>query len=107
MSPAAALRSEVVHFYAPMIFGLLLVAGVVLAARRNRAGAAWQAYRGWLFIVPVMAAALFLGRETTILFFTGVAVLGFREFAQATALDVDRYLTGAVYVGILVAGAAA
>ena len=33
-----------------------------------------------------MAAALFLGRETTIIFFTLVGALGFREFARATGL---------------------
>jgi phosphatidate cytidylyltransferase len=106
MSPGEVFRSEVALFYAAVTFGLLLLASMVFAVLRNRAKDAWEAYNGWLFIVPVMATALFLGRETTIVFFTLVGALGFREFARATGLGADRYLTGGVYFGILAVGAA-
>src|SRR5262245_19333694 len=107
MSPREALYSPVVHFYLALVFGLLLVAGVPLALLRHRAGHAWRAYRGWLIMVPLVAAAMLLGRESAILFFTAVGLLGFREFARATALADDRYLTAGVYLGIVAAGAAA
>ncbi len=107
MSPAEMLRSPVALFYAAAAFGLLLAAGLVFAALRLHSGPAWQAYRGWLFIVPVTAIALILGRESAIVFFTAVGLLGFREFARTTGLSEDRYLTGGVYLGILAVGVVA
>src|SRR5438552_13963157 len=111
MSPREALRSPVALFYAAVAFGLLLVAGLLLAVLRwglrKNVDQAWQSYRGWLFIVPLTAAALFLGREATIVFFTGVALLGFKEFARATGLDGDGYLTAGVCLGIVAAGVVA
>src|SRR5262245_39994972 len=107
MSLPEALRSPVVHFYLALIFGLLLVGGVVLVPLRQKAGRAWQAYRGWLFIVPITAVPILLGRETAILFFTAVGLLGFTEFARASGLAGDWYMTGGVYLGILAAGVAA
>jgi phosphatidate cytidylyltransferase len=111
MSPREALRSPVALFYIALAFGLLLGAGLLLAVlrwglRRN-VDQAWQSYRGWLFIVPLTGAALFLGREAAIVFFTGVALLGFREFARATGLYEDGYLTGGVHLGILAVGVVA
>jgi phosphatidate cytidylyltransferase len=107
MSPREALQSPVIHFYLALVFGLLLAAGLPLGLLRRKAGRVWQTYRGWLFIVPVTAAAVLLGREAAILFFTAVGLLGFREFARATGLAGDRYLTAGVCLGILAAGAAA
>ena len=110
MSPRAALASTVVLFYLAVAVGVLCVAGLVIAVLRwglhKNVEHAWQAYRGWLVMVPLTGVALFLGREATIIFFTGVALLGFKEFARATGLYDDWYMTGGVYVGILAAGAA-
>jgi phosphatidate cytidylyltransferase len=106
MSPREALQSPVALFYAAVAFGLLLIAGLLLV-RLPGAASARQAYRGWLFIVPVTAVALFLGRETTIVFFTAVGLLGFKELARATGLYADWYMTACVYLGILAAGTAA
>src|SRR3954454_16936191 len=106
MSPQEALRSPVALFYLGLTFGLLLGAGPLLWALRCRADQAWQAYRGWLVIVPLTAAALFLGLETAVLFFTGVTLLCFTEFARATRLAEDWCLTGVACLGILAAGAA-
>src|ERR1043166_8515489 len=107
MSPTEALHSPVVHFYLALVFGLLLVGGLVLRLRRRHADQAWQAYRGWLFLVPIAAVPILLGRATTILLFTSVGLLGFREFARATGLNGDRYLTIGVGLGILAVGVAA
>jgi phosphatidate cytidylyltransferase len=104
MSPREALQSPVALFYIALTFGLLLVAGVVFGVWRQHASRAGQSYRGWLFIVPVTALALFLGRETTIIFFTCVALLAFREFALATGMSGDWYLTGGVCLGIIAVG---
>jgi phosphatidate cytidylyltransferase len=107
MSPREALRSPTVLFYAALAFGLLLVAGLVLGPRRQRMEQAWQSYRGWLLMVPITALAVFLGREATIVFFTVVGLLGLWEFAKATGLSGDGFLTGGVCLGILALGAAA
>ena len=104
MSPREALQSPVALFYAGLAFGLLLLAGLLFSVLGKGGGAAWHAYRGWLVMVPVTAAAVFLGRVPAILFFTGVGLLGFREFARATGLCADRCLSGGVYLGILAAG---
>src|SRR5438132_6556172 len=107
MSAGEALRSPVALFYGALAVGLLLVARLLFAVLRLHSGPAWQAYRGWLVIIPITAAALILGRESTILFFTGIGLLGFREFARATSLAANRWPTGGVCVGILAAGVAA
>jgi phosphatidate cytidylyltransferase len=107
MSPREALQSPVAMFYLALVCGLLVAAGPILWIVRHRARTAWQAYLGWLVIVPVTAAALFLGRETAIVFLTGVAIQGFREFARATGLATDGCLTASVCLGILAEGLAA
>src|SRR5207244_11699856 len=107
MSAGEALRSPVALFYGALALGLLLLARLLFAVLRQHSGSAWEAYRGWLVIVPVTAAALILGRESTIVFFTGIGLLGFREFARATGLAEDGCLTAGVYLGILAVGVAA
>jgi phosphatidate cytidylyltransferase len=47
---------------------------------------------------------IFAGRIETIIFFTLVALLGFKEFARATGLYRDWVMTGAVYLGIIACG---
>jgi phosphatidate cytidylyltransferase len=107
MSPRQALQSPIALFYLALVFVLLLVAGPILWVLRKKARTAWQSYQGWLVMVPITAAALFLGRETGILFFTLVALLAFREFARATGLAADAYMTASVSLGILAVGLAA
>jgi phosphatidate cytidylyltransferase len=51
--------------------------------------------------LPMLVAAILLGRVPTITLFVLLAMLGFREFARATGLDKDRWMTGAVYLAIL------
>jgi phosphatidate cytidylyltransferase len=110
MSPRAALASPVFLFYLAVAVGLLIVAGVVLLILRHRLGAAadhaWRSYLGWLILIPLGLGAIFLGREATIVFFTIIAVFGFKEFARATGLYADWWMTGCVYVGIIATGLA-
>jgi phosphatidate cytidylyltransferase len=108
MSPRAALVSSVFLFYLSVAAGLLLVAGIVLALLRWGLGKdvdhAWRSYCGWLMMIPLLVAAIFLGREATIVFFTVVAIFGFKEFARATGLYADWCMTGSVYLGIIAVG---
>ncbi len=109
MSPTKALQSPVFLFYVALAAGLLLFAGVVLGvlkwAFRKNVRHAWTAYRGWLFMMPVLLLVFFLGREAAIGFVTVLAILAFREFAGATGLCHDRAITRAVYLGIIALGA--
>jgi phosphatidate cytidylyltransferase len=108
MSPSTALASSIFRFYATLAVGLLLGAGVLLAVLRwgfhKNIDHAWKAYRGWLFVVPLLLLTIFLGRESTIVFFTLVALFGCKEFARATGLYQDWFMTGAVYLGIIATG---
>lgn len=58
----------------------------------------WKIYKGWLFIVPVVFFTIAAGREVTIVAVTVIAILGFKEFARATGLYYDWWLTIAVYI---------
>ncbi len=112
MSPAAALESPVFLFYAGVIGGLLIAAGAALATLHWGLGKnveqAWQAYLGWLMIVPLGLGAVFLGRAAAIVFFTVVAIFGFKEFARATGLyGHDWFMTGGVYLGMIAVGVTA
>jgi phosphatidate cytidylyltransferase len=108
MSPSAAIASPVFRLYLSLSVLLLIGAGVVLAVLRWGAGRnvdhAWRAYCGWLVMVPLLLVAIFLGRAVTIVFFTTVALFGLKEFARATGLYQDWWMTGAVYMGIIAAG---
>src|SRR5438105_2071168 len=108
MSPSAAIESPVFLFYVSIVLGLLVVAGLVLAVLRwgldRDVEHAWQSYRGWLLMIPLLVIAIFLGRGAAITFMTIVAIFGFKEFARATGLYADWYMTGSVYLGIIAVG---
>ena len=108
MSPDAALASNIFRIYASILLVALALAGVVLAVcrwgYRKDVGHAWNAYCGWLVMAPTALVCLFLGRYTSIAFFTLLSLAGFREYALATGLDRDRWMTGAVYLAILAVG---
>jgi phosphatidate cytidylyltransferase len=111
MVPHTINQSQVILFYAVLVYGLLLAAGLLLSwlrwGLRKDVEHAWQAYRGWLLMVPPTTLAVLLGREATIVFFTTVVLLGFREFVRATGLDSEVFITGGAYLGILAVGVAA
>ena len=111
MSPQAALESPVFCFYLAVAAGLLVVAGAALALLKwglhKDVDHAWRAYRGWLLMVPLGLGCIFLGRAVAITFFTVVAAFGFKEFARATGLYQDWFMTGAVYLGIIATGVVA
>ena len=108
MSPDAALASNIFRIYASILLVAFALAGVVLAVcrwgYRKDVGHAWNAYCGWLVMAPTALVCLFLGRYTSIAFFTLLSLAGFREYALATGLDRDRWMTGAVYLAILAVG---
>jgi phosphatidate cytidylyltransferase len=103
-----ALDNPIFRGYLVVLIAILILAGAVLAifrfALRRDVTHAWQAYRGWLIMIPLVFVALFFGRETTILFFVLLAVGAFTEFARATGLYRDWWMTGVVLLGIAAVG---
>jgi phosphatidate cytidylyltransferase len=111
MSPAAALASEIVRVYVVLVGSLLLVAGALIAALRwpfrKNVVHAWDAWRGWAVMIPVIGVCLFLGRAATVALVVVVALFAFKEFARATGIYRDWGVTGAAYVGIVGLGLSA
>ena len=108
MSPEAALASNVFLTYMGVLLGLLAVAGAAIGVLglmlKKDVGHAWKAYRSWLIMIAVVLVCVFIGRLATIACFTLLAVFGFKEFARATGLYRDWWMTGVVYLGILGVG---
>ena len=104
MSPAAALDSEVFVRYAVGIAVLLTAVGALLLILSRgfgkRLGGVWHTYRGWLLMAPLFLGAVLAGREAFIVFVGLVACAAFKEFARATGLYRDWWMTGTVYLGI-------
>jgi phosphatidate cytidylyltransferase len=108
MSIELAINSAVFLRYLVIVGGLLLFAGVVLGSLRlagRNVASPLRTYRGWLVMIPIVLGTLFLGREATILGVTLLAAVGFREFARATGLYEDWWMTGVVYLAIFALGA--
>src|ERR1035437_6874103 len=108
MSPQTALHSEIFRTYFFIVAGVLVVAGLMLSLlkwgfKKNMASI-WPTYQSWLIMSPIALGCLFAGRIPVIGFFCLLAALGFKEFARATGLYRDWWMTGAVYLGIVAVG---
>ena len=110
MSPQQALHDPIYRAYLLIIFGCLAAGGAVLILLsfgfKKKLGSIWSTYRSWLVIAPLGLAVVFAGRVPTIIGVTLLAIFGFKEFARASGLYRDWWMTGAVYIGIVAAGMA-
>lgn len=110
MSPSRALDDPIFTAYLRIIFISLLGGGIVLAiihwGFRKQLGSIWSTYRSWLVMAPIGLAAVFAGRAPAIIGVTLLAIFGFKEFARASGLYRDWWMTGAVYAGIVTVGLA-
>jgi phosphatidate cytidylyltransferase len=110
MSPSAALSDPVFRAYVGIMLGVLIVAGAVLALLQFvfqiEQGSIWKTYRSWLWMAPLAALVIFAGRAPFIIGVTVVAILAFKEFALVSGLVHDRWMTGAIYAGIMMVGIA-
>lgn len=108
MTPSAAIHDPVFFRYALIIGGVLLCAGVTLATLRfalhKEVAKIWTIYKSWLVMAPIGLTAVLLGREATIALFTILSLLGMKEFARATGLYRDWWMTGVCYLGIVALG---
>ena len=105
MSFTAAINDEIVRTYVVLILAVLGVAGVLLCivalAFKRDLGGVWRTYRGWLIMAPLVLVVVVAGREATIVGVAVLALLGFKEYARATGLYRDWWMTGTVYLGIV------
>jgi len=109
MTISNALHNEIFLTYLAISGGLLGFAGVllgILTAMGKKVSSIWKTYRGWLVMAPLVLGTIFLGRTATIIGVSLLAIFGFKEFARATGLYDDWWLTGFVYLGIVLLGAA-
>ncbi len=110
MSPQIALHDPAFRAYFGIVTGSLVIGGLVLSFLHSRLkkeiGPIWQTYRSWLIMIPIAFAVVFLGRVPTIIGVMLLAIFGFKEFARASGLYRDWWMTGAVYAGIIAVGIA-
>ena len=108
MNLHAALRSLVVQIYLAIFVAILAIAGGVLAwlsfGLRKDVRSIWATYSSWLVLIPVTIGALVLGRVPFIVLLVLFSIFGVKEFARATGLYKDWWMTGTVYLAIIVAG---
>jgi phosphatidate cytidylyltransferase len=109
MSPAAAWNSGIFLAYARLAVVVLGGTGVLLLfltyGLDQQLGSVWRTYRGWVVMLPIVLAAVFAGRTAIIVGVALLAITAFKEFARATGLYRDWWMTGAVYLGIVAVAA--
>jgi phosphatidate cytidylyltransferase len=104
ISPAAAWHSPIFLAYFKLALVVLGGAGLLLSFLTYGLGrqidGVWRTYRGWLVMLPIVLASVFAGRAAIIAGVAVLAMIAFNEFARATGLYRDWWMTGAVYLGI-------
>src|SRR6478609_4032751 len=110
MSPQIALHDPVFRDYFWIVLLSLAIAGAVLGFLRfvlkKETGSMFKTYWSWILIAAIGFIVVFLGRIPTIVGVTLLAIYAFKEFAQASGLYRDSWMTGAVYAGIVAVGIA-
>ena len=110
LSPGALTSDEIFCRYLLIVGIVLVAAGFALVIARyllkRDIGGVGATYLGWLIMLPILLAAIWLGRVWFIGLITLVSILGFKEFARATGLYRDWIMTAFVYLAILCVGAA-
>jgi phosphatidate cytidylyltransferase len=110
MSPQIALHDPVFRAYFAIVLVSLAVGGAVLGFLRfilkRDTASMFQTYWSWILMAGIGLLVVFLGRIPTIVGVTLLAIYAFKEFARASGLYRDWWMTGAVYAGIIAVGVA-
>ena len=110
MSPHIALHDPVFRNYFWIVLISLAIAGAVLGflrfALKKETASMFKTYWSWILIAGIGFIVVFLGRIPTIVGVTLLAIYAFKEFARASGLYRDAWMTGAVYAGIVTVGIA-
>jgi phosphatidate cytidylyltransferase len=108
MNPSLTWHSEVFRAYLFILTGLLAVVGALLGLLtwgfKKHLDSIWITYRSWLVMISIGMGAVLLGRGPTIVLFVMLSLFSFQEFARATELHKDRWMTGAANLAIIALG---
>src|SRR6266496_4391834 len=110
MSPQIALHDPVFRAYFFIVLISLVGGGAVLGFLRlvlkKETASMFRTYWSWLIIAGIGLLVVFAGRIPTIIGVTLLGIYAFKEFARASGLYRDWWMTGAVYAGIVTVGIA-
>src|ERR1700736_4798087 len=110
MSPQIALHDPVFRAYFAIVLVSLAIGGAVLGLVRfilkRETASMFRTYWSWILMAGIGLVVVFLGRIPTIVGVTLLAIYAFKEFARASGLYRDWWMTGAVYAGIVAVGIA-
>jgi len=110
MSPQIALHDPIFRTYLIIVLISLILGGTILAFLRfvlkKETTSVFRTYRSWILMAGIGLVIVFLGRIPTIVGVTLLAIFAFKEFARASGLYRDWWMTGAVYAGIVTVGVA-
>lgn len=110
MSPPIALYDPIFRAYFVIVLVSLAVGGAVLGflrfVLRKETASMLRTYRSWILMAGIGLIVVFLGRVPTIIGITMLALYAFKEFARASGLYRDWWMTGAAYAGIVTVGIA-
>src|SRR5438874_11671425 len=108
MLPQIALHDPVFRAYFLIVLISLAVGGTVLGFLRmvlkKDTASMFRTYWSWLVIAAIGLLVVFAGRIPTIVGVTLLAIYAFKEFARASGLYRDWWMTGAVYDGLITVG---
>src|SRR6266853_2555077 len=108
MSPQIALHDPIFRAYFWIVLISLTIGGAALGFLRvvlkKDTGSMFKTYQSWLVMAGIALLVVFLGRIPTIVGVTLLAIYAFKEFARASGLYRDWWITGAVYAGIVTVG---
>ena len=110
MSPQIALHDPVFHAYFVIVLISLALGGAILGFLRfvlkKETESMFKTYWSWILMAGIGLIVVFLGRVPTIIGVTLLAIFAFKEFARASGLYRDWWMTGAGYAGIITVGIA-
>jgi phosphatidate cytidylyltransferase len=110
ISPQTALHEPVFRAYLLIVPVSLALSGAILGflswGLKKELGVVWKTYRSWLVMASLGLIVVFAGRVAVIAGVTLLSIFAFKEFAHSCGLYRDRWMTGAVYTGIVVVGIA-
>lgn len=106
-NPLMAFDHPATFFLLVIAVAPLILAPIVLRLGRRRFSPAtlddaWRRYRGWLVIVPIMAAAVLLGAVWVIVGTAILSLISFREYSRATGLFREKLICYLVVIGVTV-----
>jgi phosphatidate cytidylyltransferase len=108
MSPAQALHDPTFQRYLVIVPVALACGGLILTlvqyALKIQLGSIWATYRSWIVMAILGLLVVAAGRIVFILGITALSIFAFREFARASDVARDRWLTSVVYACIIMVG---